>query len=180
MNWSWDSLHPRLDRAAKWMAVATSFSLVVSTALCSVTMILFLGFWIAAGCYREKLRLIRANPIALWSVALFMMFFVGILYSSASVAESLETLRKYRELLYIPLLLTAFNEPQWQRRGYYAFFIAVASMLLLSYAKLLGLLPLGPPEQEYTVFKNRIAHSILMAYLIYLSAQHFMHNSRWR
>jgi hypothetical protein len=52
---AWATLRHRFDTAGRWMAVATAFSLVVSTALCTVTMVLFLGFWIASGHYREKL-----------------------------------------------------------------------------------------------------------------------------
>ncbi len=52
--------------------------------------------------------------------------------------------------------------------------------LILSYCKLFGWPPLGPPEQEYTVFKGRIAHGLLMAYAIYLWAEHFMRQGRWR
>jgi O-antigen ligase len=162
------------------MAVATAFSLVVSTALCTVTMVLFLAFWIASGHYREKLSQIQARPLALCSLALLMMLVIGVLYSSATLPQALHTLHSYRELLYIPLLLTAFNDQQWQRRGYYAFLIAMLLILILSYAKFLGWLPLGPPGQEYTVFKGRIAHSLLMAYTIYLGAQHFIQEPRRR
>ncbi|MGH8659344.1 MAG: O-antigen ligase family protein [Gammaproteobacteria bacterium] len=176
----WYSLRRRCDEASRWMAVATAFSLVVSTALCTITMLLFLVFWIASGGYRAKLARIQAQPIALWSSALLLMLMLGVVYSSASLDQSLDTLRSYRELLYIPLLLTAFNEEQWQRRGYYAFLVAMGLTLILSYCKLFGWPPLGPPEQEYTVFKGRIAHGLLMAYATYLWVEHFMQQGRWR
>lgn len=176
----WNSLRRRCDEASRWMAVATAFSLVVSTALCTITMVLFLAFWIASGGYRAKLARIRAQPIALWSLALLLMLNLGVVYSSASLDQALDTLRSYRELLYIPLLLTVFNEEQWQRRGYYAFLVAMALTLILSYCKLFGWPPLGPPKEAYTVFKGRIAHGLLMAYAIYLWAEHFMQQGRWR
>jgi hypothetical protein len=62
---SWDTLRHRFGTASRWMAVATAFSLVVSTALCTVTMVLFLAFWIASSHYREKLSQIQARPLAL-------------------------------------------------------------------------------------------------------------------
>lgn len=176
----WNSLRRRCDEASRWMAVATAFSLVVSTALCTITMVLFLVFWIASGGYRAKLARIRAQPIALWSSALLLMLMLGVVYSSASLDQALDTLRSYRELLYIPLLLTVFNEEQWQRRGYYAFLVAMALTLILSYCKLFGWPSLGPPKQEYTVFKGRIAHGLLMAYATYLWTEHFMPRGRWR
>ena len=176
----WNSLRRRCDEASRWMAVATAFSLVVSTALCTITMVLFLVFWIASGGYRAKLARIRAQPIALWSLALLLMLNLGVVYSSASLDQALDTLRSYRELLYIPLLLTVFNEEQWQRRGYCAFLVAMGLTLILSYCKLFGWPPLGPPKEAYTVFKGRIAHGLLMAYAIYLWAEHFMQQGRWR
>ena len=177
---SWDTLRHRFDTASRWMAVATAFSLVVSTALCTVTMILFLGFWIASGHYREKLSQSQARPLALCSLALLAMLVIGVLYSAATLPQALDTLGSYRELLYLPLLLTAFGDQKWQRRGYYAFLAAMLLVLTLSYAKLVGWLPLGPPGQEYTVFKGRITYSLLMAYAVYLWAQHFMHDTRRR
>jgi hypothetical protein len=67
---AWATLRHRFDTAGRWMAVATAFSFVVSTALCTVTMVLFLGFWIASGHYREKLSQIQARPLAFCSLAL--------------------------------------------------------------------------------------------------------------
>ncbi|MFH0343650.1 MAG: hypothetical protein ACHBNF_16340 [Chromatiales bacterium] len=55
----WNSLRLQCDEASRWMVVATAFSLVVSTALCTITMVLFLAFWIASGGYRAKLVRIR-------------------------------------------------------------------------------------------------------------------------
>ncbi len=176
----WNSLRRWCDEASRWMAVATAFSLVVSTALCTITMVLFLAFWIASGGYRAKFARIRAQPIALWSSALLLMLMLGVVYSSASLDQALDTLRSYRELLYIPLLLTVLNEEQWQRRGYYAFLGAMGLTLILSYCKLFGWPPLGPPKEAYTVFKGRIAHGLLMAYATYLWAEHFMQQERWR
>lgn len=170
----------RCELASKALAVMALFALVVSTAWTNITLGLFVLCWIAAGGYREKFRRIQVNPVALWALALFVVFAIGVLYSSASLDEALHTLKKYRKLLLIPLLIAIFYEPKWRTHGIHAFLSAMLLVLAISYMKLLGLWSDGSGAQDYSVFKNYIGQSILMAYAIYLMAHRFADHPRQR
>ncbi|MFZ0254516.1 MAG: O-antigen ligase family protein [Gammaproteobacteria bacterium] len=162
----------RCELASKWLSIAVIGSIPLSTAATSIATGLFVGAWLAAGQYRRRLRQIRSHAVALWALGLLALLAIGVLYSSAPLEEALNSLNHYHKLLWIPLFITVLYEPLWQRRGYYAFLAAMLLVLATSYAQLLGLLPLGPVDQEYTFFKGRIAHSIFMAYTVYLLLHH--------
>lgn len=172
---AWRTIRPaeQCELASKALAVMAIFALVISTAWTNITLGFFVLCWIAAGGYREKFRRVQVNPVALWALALFGLFLVGVLYSSANFDEALDSLKKYRKLLLIPLLATTFYEPQWQMRGIHAFLAAMVLVLILSYMKLLGLWLDASDTPDYSVFKIYIAQSILMAYAVYLMAHRF-------
>lgn len=162
----------RCELASKWLSIAVIGSIPLSTAATSITTGLFFAAWLAARDYRRRLRQIRSNAVALWALALLALLAVGVLYSSATMAQALEGLKQYGKLLWIPLFMTVLHEQIWQRRGYYVFLAAMLLVVTASYAQFLGFLPLGPVDQEYTFFKGRIAHSIFVAYTLYLLLHH--------
>ncbi len=162
----------RCELASKWLSVVTIGSIPLSTAATSITTGLFVAAWLGARQYRRRLQQIRSNAVALWALGLLSLLALGVLYSSATTEQSLEGLNHYHKLLLIPLFITILHEPTWQARGYYTFLAAMMLVLGTSYFQLLGLLPLGPVDQEYTFFKGRIAHSIFMAYTLYLLFHH--------
>jgi O-antigen ligase len=162
----------RCELASKWLSIAAIATIPLSTAATSITTGLFAAAWLAAGQYRRRLRQLRSNAVALWTLALLALFAVGILYSSATMEDALEGLRQYSKLLWIPLFMTVLHERTWQLRGYYTFLAAMLLVLATSYAQFIGLVPLGPVTQEYTFFKGRIAHSIFLAYTMYLFLHH--------
>lgn len=162
----------RCELASKWLSVCAIGSIPLSTALTSITTSFFVATWLAAGNYRQRFQHIRWHPLALWALGLFALLAIGVLYSSAAMEEALDGLGHYHKLLWIPLFITILHEEAWQYRGYYIFLAAMLLVLVTSYAQLLGLLPLGPVDQEYTFFKGRIAHSIFMAYTVYLLLHH--------
>lgn len=165
-------LSARCELASKWLSIAAIGSIPLSTAATSIATGLFFAAWLAAGDYRQRLRQIRSNAVALWALGLLALLVVGVLYSLAPAEEAVDGLRQYSKLLWIPLFITVLHERIWQRRGYYTLLAVMLLVLAASYAQLLGVLPLGPPNQEYTFFKGRIAHSIFMAYTIYLFLHH--------
>ncbi len=169
-----------MDNAAKTMAVFAAVALLLPAAWVNISLALFLLFWMAGGNWREKLARVRANALTPWVLALFALFAVGLTYTSASRELALEIFGKYAKLLYIPLLFSVFYESAWQRRAYYAFLAVMIVMLLLSYGQLLGWVPLGPPGQDYTLFKGRIAFGLFLAFTAYLLVHHLRTQPRLR
>ena len=66
------------DWAARWSAIALGFSIPISTALDGVLMPLVLLAWLAAGRYRYKLEAVRANPVAIAALVLWLVTGLGV------------------------------------------------------------------------------------------------------
>ncbi|MFO1350844.1 MAG: O-antigen ligase family protein [Gammaproteobacteria bacterium] len=174
------ALSAKLDAASRWFALVAVFALPISTALCGGASLAFIACWLLGGRYRAKLAILRAHPLTPWALALFALLVVGVFYSTAPWSLALHTLRDYRELLYLPLLLTVFAEAQWRCRAYRAFLAAMALTVVVSYLRLLGIIPPGAAGREYTAFKSPITHGVLLAFALYLFAAQYRLQSHWR
>ncbi len=167
-----NSFQTKMNTATQALGVLMAFVLIFPTALVNVVLLLLLISYFASGNYAEKWQRMRANPVANASLWLFALFAMGVVYSSVSFVEALDYLNNYRELVLLPIAITVFNQPHWQRRAYYAFLLAIGVAVLASFAMRLGWLPPGPVEQDWVPFKGRIAYGFFLAYAIYLMLHH--------
>ncbi len=162
------------DRTARWLAVALAFTIPISTALDGVLLALIPVLWLAGAGYREKLRSIRHNPVALAALVLLAMVAIGTFYGSGSLSDTLNYGGKYAGLLYLVLLIPLFRDPWTRRYGMAAFIAAMLLTLALSYLLALRLLPAGNwiwgGPTDAAIFKDHITQNILMAYLAFVCA----------
>lgn len=168
------NLGHKFDNAARVMAVMGGFGLSISTSLSVLGFSLMIIFWIAGANYPEKLDLIRQNRNALFAAALFGLFIVGTIYSTTTWKESMAVLMKYRELIYIPILVSLFGSKLWKERAINWFLYGMIILLVASYAQYFGLLGYkGYTPGLGVVFLNRIGHSIFDAFFIFILATKF-------
>lgn len=186
MNWHLTKFAQFAETTSKVMACAAVFTIVLPTALPNIFLAIFLICSIIAGNYKFKYQLIVHNSIALIAIGIFLLFVIGMLYSSAPFEDAQSLLKKYSKFIYIPLLLSAFHEQRWKKLGYIAFISGVSLMLIMSYLTLLGWSPESiyvgtyAGRDEHIVFRSRIAHATLMAYATYLYIHHAIDNKRMR
>jgi O-antigen ligase len=156
------------NRAERWSAIALGFTLPIWTLADSLLMGLLVASWIGSGRWREKLQLIRANPVAMAAVMLFAFLMLGTLWGEGSLDDRATYLKKYAELLFIPLLVTVLFHPQDRQRALWGFAAGLLLTLAISYALWLGLVtPGGMIKGDASnpfVFKRHITHNILMAF----------------
>ncbi len=74
----------KANTVAKWAGTALGISIPVSTALDSVLGISVIAFWVLGAGYRRKWELVRGNPVAMLSLAMFGLLVLGGFYSNAS------------------------------------------------------------------------------------------------
>lgn len=164
--WTWIKQRPLgLTLAAAGLAIPTSVG--------GASALLGLAFLtgLLTGTYRRQWRALLAHPLAGPALALFAWLLVGCLHGPADWSQALDDVRKYRELLYLLLLLPLFLDARWQRWALYAFLAAMYLTLLLSLAKAWGWAPeLGKTAGEFVIFKNRITQNTLMALTAYWTA----------
>lgn len=161
----------RLHRAALGCVLLGGFFIPVSTAAPTVLFGLAWLLLLLGGDYRRQLAVLRGNPAAGLALALFAWMLIGVGYSIATPEAALDMLGKYRELLYIPLLILLLREARQRRWALAAFLAAMLLTLALSYLNAGFNLGIGKGDAANpVVFKSYIAQSILLALSLYFFA----------
>jgi O-antigen ligase len=160
------------ERGARWCAVALGFSLPISVALDNILLVLVLAGFALGGAYGEKWRALRGNPVAPAALALYAMLLIGSLYGEATPGERQFFLARYRDLLWIPLLLYFFRDAALRRHGLSALAASLALVLLWSTLFKIGVIPKLPFTHgdgvSPVVFKLKLTHNVLMAFAAFL------------
>lgn len=168
------SLAAGAERLARWAAVALGFSIPVSVALDNILVVLLLACWLAGARYREKLALVRDNPVAMICCVLFLAYALASLYSVGDSKDLLHALDKAAVFLLVPILVSTLRDDSARHLALDAFAAAMLVTLFLSFLAWFGAMPenrllkngnFGP-----VVFKYHITHSLLMAFGAYLFA----------
>lgn len=84
----------------------TCFFCIFSSSLTSFFSILMLICWLISGTFKNIPGIVRENPITVFCITFFCLLLIGVFYSPASLYDSLIFLKKYRLLLYIPIVLS--------------------------------------------------------------------------
>lgn len=163
------------DHTGRWAAIALGVSIPVSVALDNVLLTLVLVGGLAGGGYREKLRAIRGNPVALAALALFALLAIGTLYANAHPSDAYHYLGKYLDLAFIAFFVALFRDAPSRQRALHALAFTMLVIILLSFAIKLGMLPptrwMHGNADNPIVFKEHLTHSILLAFGAFLFLQ---------
>lgn len=172
----------RLETAAKALAVACPFALILPKAPMGLILGLFALAWLASGDFRAKFDRVRSNPVALWAVALYALVALGMLYSSANWEIAFDWFQQYKELLYVPAMIALLYEPQWRVRAYYAYLIGIGLVVVLTFADAVGLWDRFDYPGTRNLFENHILFGTLVAPAAYLAAHEWIaaRSVRWR
>ena len=164
------------------------FSIAMPTAWVSVASAFLLFTWLISGKYSEKFKLIYKNPAAISVLILFSFYCIGSIYSSGDIKESGAFLLKYAKLLIIPIIISVVRTKKIRHNGMNAFLFGALILLSISYFKWLGIIPMNlglhdlpDNSQGYLAFKNRIAHNILMSFLMFVFfCKAYFDKTQWR
>ena len=170
------------------LIIFACFSITMPTAWVSVASAFLLIVWIISGKYSEKFKLIYKNPAAISVLILFSFYCIGSIYSSGNIKESGTFLLKYAKLLIIPIIISVVRTKKIRHNGMNAFLFGALILLSISYFKWLGIIPMNlglhdlpDNSQGYLAFKNRIAHNILMSFLMFVFfCKAYFDKTQWR
>lgn len=157
----------RLATTARWLCVAAAFSVPLPSAWLSFTTALFLLAWMASGSFRQRWLSLRAQPVALISLALFLWMGVSTLWSTAPLCASAKDWWLYRELLIIPLMASIIDCPIWSRRLLYGLLCGFTLALVASFLRWFGVLHDMGGAGKYAGFVGHTGFSILLAFAIW-------------
>ncbi len=160
------------DAVGRWSVIALGLSMPISVALDNALLAIIAVAWLAAANYRQKLALIRVNPVAVAAFGLFALLALGLTYGARNPGDGLRYIGKYADLLFVPVLLTSFRDQRTRELGLTVFCGAMILSLIVShlgYQDLLVNNPLLPRSYEFPAgFKLSITHSLLMCYAAFV------------
>jgi O-antigen ligase len=140
-------------------------SIYFSTALAIALSVVLALLWGASGQFRYLSQLLKNYPVALWSLLLFACFLVGSYHGDAPRSDAVAMLKKYRELLFIPLLLPFLTEARYRQWAWLAFIVASVVTLVGSQLMNMGLFCVNLQCLPY--FKSYITHGIFIAFFAF-------------
>ncbi|MFO0697643.1 MAG: O-antigen ligase family protein [Nitrospira sp.] len=173
---------------AGWATIALGFTIPIWVVADSILVVLLVVCWLASGEWKERLRRITTSPVAMSVLLLFGWLLLGTLWGGGSVQERALAIKKYADLLLIPVLISMAITVQERNRALVALAASLVLTLFLSLGVLAGgSLPfsasLGCDSLDSCVFKKHTTHNVLMAFgallfavLAWNSSQHW---ARW-
>jgi O-antigen ligase len=165
-------------RASIFSIIATCFCIPLSTAFTALFSGLTVFFWILSGRFLNFPKILRNYPAALVSLLLFFLFIIGLLYSPAELSDSLSNLKKYRELLFLPIVISLLDGRPGPRVNAINSFIAGCIVLMLvSFAMKLGIIS---SDRYGNSLVYHITHSFFMAVLAFWSAHRTADSKQYR
>jgi O-antigen ligase len=158
---------------ARWAATALGFSIPFTIALNNLLLAVTLVAWLLSRQLPARFSGFR-HPVARVTLLIFVLLLLATLYGTVHSAAASVQLRKYADLLFVPMFLALFLDAQWRTRALQALALSLVAILVVSCLVRLGLpvpLPSFQGHSDYPViFKERITHNILMAFAVYLFA----------
>lgn len=104
----------------------TCFSCIFSSSLTSIFSVVMIICWLASGSFKNIPVIVKENPITVFCIAYCCLLLIGIFYSPAALSDSLDYFKKYRVLLFIPIVLSLTMGQQKVSRS-------IVNALLLGY-----------------------------------------------
>jgi O-antigen ligase len=173
MNLRLDRLQFEARRAAGWTTTALGFTIPIWVVADSILVVLLVLCWGACGEWRERFRRIITNPVALSALLLFGWLLAGSFWGLGSLDERMLAVKKYADLLLIPLLISMAIDAQERNRALLTLAASLVVTLVLSLVLSAGfLLPnsavLNCDPSNPCVFKRHTTHNVLMAFGVLL------------
>jgi len=151
-----------------FIAVLLMVSIYFSTTLAIIVSALLGFLWLLSTQFMELPGTLKRNPVAACSLLLLLWFIFGSCYTSATNSDAFSMIMKYRELLFIPVLISFLTTERYRSWVWKAFFIASVLALLVSYLMYAGILDVT--EMGGPSFKGRITHSIFISFFAFFCA----------
>lgn len=171
-----NSFQNHATTAGRISVVLTCFCIPVSTSLMGVFALLSFLFWLISGKIKQLPEIIQRYPAALFSILLFLLFIVGLSYSPAPLKDATDTLFKYRELLFIPVVISLLHgNSRYPRMAENSFIAGCIILMLISYGIYFSILP---AHKYGNSILYHITHSFFMAMLGFWSLQRMFDSKR--
>jgi len=158
--------------------ILTCFFIPLSTSIMGLSASLVVLFWILSGRFFQLPQLLMNSPVSFISLLLFLLFVIGLIYTPVNLEEAFHTLMKYRELLFIPAVISLMRG---NRKGIQtaedAFVAGLIILMVISFGIAFSIIP----TQKYgNSIVYHITHSFFMAVLAFYSAHRTFESKQYQ
>ncbi len=165
-------------KAGAFFVLLACFFTPLSTSLLAICSLVAVLVWLLSGGLSDLPRVLQNHPPAILALLLFALMCLGILYSSAEPLQAFDTLRKYRELLLLPIMISLLSlSGEYREMAENSFVSGCIVLLLISYGMALHIIP----EARYghsLVF--HITHNFFMATLSFWALHRAIDSHQYR
>ena len=147
------------------------FSIYFSTSLAVIFSAVLGLLWLLSAQFIGLPGILKKYPVALWALMLYGCFVVGLSYGDAANSDAFSMASKYRELFFIPVLISFLTTERNRYWAWSTFITASVITLLVSYLMDFGILNLHGHVDA--CFKSRITHGIFIAFFAFFCAHKF-------
>jgi len=172
-----NSFNWKFDEIAKFSMVGLFFAFPVALGLANLLSALVLISWVLAGGYARRWSAMRRNALVLPLLLLYGWILIGGIYADAFSENILLHFTKYSKLLFAVILISLLDEPQWRRRCWLAFSIAMLFILASVYANIWFDLPWSATHVkgwgvDHHVIGDYITQNVMMSFFAVLLIQY--------
>ncbi len=156
-------MNKRTFKLATYSLYAVCIFVFFSTALTAFFSLLMILFWLSSGAYKNISTIIKENQIVTLSFILFALFIAGVFYTPAPMEDALDFLKKYRVLLFIPIIMSLCREDDRIGKNVLnAFFIGYFALLVNAYLVDFHLIP----QNKFSIYRHGGGFLVIFAYLL--------------
>ncbi len=169
-----------LLKAGLYSAALTCFFIPLSTSLLAAFSGLAFLFWVLSGRCLNLKAILAKYPQAALALILLVLFLLGLLYTPENLGEALDNLKKYRELIFMLMVLSLFHgKPREARLALNCFAAGLMVLMLISYLIFFGFMT-SMQTAVGDSHIHHITHSFFMAVLAFWSLHKFSAGSKFR
>ena len=160
----------RIGAANLCVCVACFFT-PLSTSLTGIFSVMAVLLWIISGHFFSVSSTFKRYPTTIFSLTLFALMVFAIFYSPADPSEGVMILKKYRELLLLPIIVSLFmTSGTYRVLAEHCFLAGCILLMLISFGITLDILP---DDRYGNSIVFHITHNFFMAVLSFWA----LHNS---
>lgn len=156
----------KFHQYAIYSLYASCFFLPLHPGAVSICTVLMVLCWLGSQTASQLVEVLKKNSFAFCALALFILLVIGLSYTTAPEKDALRYLKKYRVLLYVPIILTLCRglvTPH--RKSINAFSGGICLALLVSFLMWFNVIPYADGSPS---FARSIDHNAMVSLFAFI------------
>ena len=171
-----------VEKIAFAFMLMAAFLFSVTTAIPIILLIAAIIIYWLAGNWIVKGTILIRNCNSTFVGVIFLLFLIGLTYTSATRHDALFVMIRYGKLFFLPFLLPMFANEKHQKLALQVFVAGIVFLVLMSFLNIFHVTHIHLSYDPGTAFHNHIQTSLEVTLGIFILAHWMMDNTKiyWR